>query len=83
MRNIGRHHLDSVAGEIARHIIGPGALWQGLLLINLQRQTVRIVKKGESLTGEGVDTNAFTSYAVRLKMGNGGINIVDAKCQMA
>ena len=34
-------------------------------------------------TGEGVDTNAFTGYAMRLKMGNGGINIVDAKRQMA
>ena len=56
---------------------------QTLLLVKLQRQTVRVVKKGKTLVGEGIDTDRFTRYAVRLQMFYCVIQVINAEGKMA
>jgi hypothetical protein len=55
--------------------------WQELLLIKLQRQAVRIVKKGKAFAGKRIDTNRFTGHAMRFQM-LPPIDIINAESQM-
>ena len=66
----------------ARHVTGHCENWQGLLLIELKRQVIRVFEKGKTFTGKGIDANRFASHVVRLKMGNGPVDILNAERQM-
>ena len=66
----------------ARHVTGHSRDWQGLLLIEFQRQVVRVFKKGKTLAGVRVHTDSFAGNIVCLQMSDRVIDIRNAERQM-
>ena len=69
--------------EDARHVTGQFLWRQVLLLVQFQRQAIRIVEECEAFPGERVDTNGFTLYVMRFEVLHGLVNIIHAKGEVA
>lgn len=73
---------SSSVQEDARHVTGQFPGRQALLLVQLQRQAIRIGEEGEAFAGEGVDADGFTLYAMRVEMLHGLVDVIHAKGEM-